>query len=117
MRGEDRAVTLHVSEAARDEINGIARWYDGQPSRYGAAFLDEVEAALLAIEANPRLHPLAEDGRPGHEDREYFIKRFKQRVVFTIIGEDVFVLTVVHAARREGSWHRRLPPDLPPEAS
>lgn len=104
---------LHVSEAARDEFNGIARWYDTRPGRYGSAFLDEVQAALLAIEANPRLYPLAEDGRPGCEDREYYIVRFKQRVIYTIRGEDAFLLTVVHADRREGSWHRRLTPGNP----
>ena len=106
-------MTLHVSDAARDEINGIAQWYDAQPTRYGSAFLDEVQAALLAIEAAPRSYPLAEDGRPGFEDREYFIARFKQRVIFTIRGEDAFLLTVVHADRREGSWHRRLTPGNP----
>lgn len=110
-------MTLHVSEAARDEINGIARWYDTQPSRYGSEFLDEVQAALLAIERNPWLCSLAEDGRPGHEDREYYIQRFKQRVIFMIIGDDVFLLTVVHASRREGSWHRNLPTDPPAEAT
>ena len=106
-------MTLHVSGAARDEINGIARWYDSQPSQYGSDFLDEVQAALLAIEANPRQYSPAEDGRPGCEDREYYIARFKQRVIFTIQGENVYLLTVVHADRREGSWHRRVPTDPP----
>lgn len=110
-------MTVHVTAAADDEITGIARRYDTQPGRYGRAFLDEVEVALAAIGANPQLHPPAEDGRPGHEDREYFIARFKQRVIFTVVRDDVFVLTVVHASRREGSWHRRVPTDLPPEAS
>jgi len=110
-------MALHVSEAAREEILGIAHWYDQQPSRYGSAFLEEVEAGLLAIEANPRLYPLAEDGRPGHEDREYYITRFKQRVIFAVVGEDAFVLTVVHASRREGAWRRNLPTDPPPETT
>jgi plasmid stabilization system protein ParE len=99
---------LHVSEAARGEINGIARWYDDQPSRYGSAFLDEIAAALRAIEVNPRLYGLADDGRPGCEDRELFIARFKQRVIFTIDREEAYLLTVVHASRKEGAWHRNL---------
>jgi len=103
-------MTLRVSEAARDEINGIARWYDERPGRYGTAFLDEVEAGLTAIELAPRMCPLAEDGRPGFEDREFFIERFEQRVIFTVRGDDVYILTVVHASRREGAWHRNLPP-------
>ena len=102
---------VHVSEEVRYEFNGIAAWYDNQPSRYGSAFLDEVGAALIAIEQNPRAHPPAEDCRPGCEDREYFIERFKQRVIYTIDNDEVFVLTVVHANRRPGAWHRRASTD------
>jgi plasmid stabilization system protein ParE len=101
---------FRVSEQARDEAAGIARWYNDRPGRYGAAFLDEFEKALTEIAANPRLHPPAEDGRDGCEDREYFITRFKQRVVYTIDDDGVLVLAVVHASRRPGSWYRRLPP-------
>jgi plasmid stabilization system protein ParE len=108
---------LHISEAARDEINGIARWYDQQPSRYGSAFLDEIEAALLAIRATPRACGLAGDGRPGCEDREYYIARFKQRVIFTIMNETAYLLTVVHASRKEGRWQESLPPNERTETS
>ena len=110
-------MTVHVSEAVRDEVSSIAQRYNTKPSRYGSAFLDEFQAALRAIEANPRLHSPAEDGRPGHEDRECYIERFQQRVIFTIIGENVYVLTVVHATRRPGAWHRNLPIDPQPEST
>lgn len=108
---------LHVSQAARDELNGIAHWYDEQPSHYGSEFLGEGEAALLAIETNPRLYGLAEDGWPGCEDRQFYIARFKQRVIFTIRGEEAYLLTVVHASRKEGAWHRQLPTKPPPESA
>jgi hypothetical protein len=101
-------VTPRITEAARDEVAGVARWYDTQPSRYGAEFLGEFEAALLAIAANPRLYPLAEDGVPGKEVREYLIERFKQRVLYLMNGEDAVVISVVHASRRPGSWRYRL---------
>lgn len=107
-------MSLRVSERVREELKGIARWYDDQPSRYGSEFLKEVEAALLAIEANPRLYSLAQDGRPGCEDREYYIARFKQRVIYTIVGDEVWLLTVVHASRREDAWHADV---KPPEAT
>lgn len=84
---------LIVSEFARDEIAGVARWYNSKPGRYGSALLDEIEKAIETIAANPRLCPPAEDGRDGFEDREYLIKRFKQRVVFTIQNEVITILS------------------------
>jgi hypothetical protein len=110
-------MTVHVSGEVRERVYAVARWYDAQQGQYGAAFLDEFQAALLRIESAPRACSPSEDGRPGHEDREFFIERFKQRVIFTIVGEDAYVLAVVHASRREGAWHRNLPTDLPPETS
>ena len=79
-------MTFFVPDFVREEILGIARWYDSQPGRYGNAFLDEVEIGLRAIRESPRIHPPAEDGREGQEDREFLISRFKQRIVFTIEG-------------------------------
>ncbi len=107
-------MTVHVSAAVRDETIRIARWYNTQPGCYGSCFLDEFEAALERIERGPRSCPPAEDGRDGHEDREYFIARFEQRVIFTVAGDDAYVLTVVHASRDERAWHRNLPEDLTP---
>lgn len=103
-------MTFVVSEQARDEAAGIARWYNAQPGRYGSAFLDEFEAALAAIAANPRLYSPAEDGRDGCEDREYFIPRFKQRVVYTIRDETITVLSVIHSSRKPGTWYVRRRP-------
>lgn len=77
-----------------------------EPVRVG--LLDEFDAALLAIAANPRLHPLAEDGVPGIEVREYLTARFDQRVIPRVLAPDVLVISVVHAARRPAAWHRRL---------
>jgi hypothetical protein len=102
-------MTVHVTAAVRELVLLIARWYDSRPGRYGSAFLDEFEAALARIEASPRACPAAEDGRAGCEDREVFIARFGQRVLFTIVDEEAYVLIVVHANLKEGAWHGKLP--------
>jgi hypothetical protein len=67
--------------------------------------------------ASPQQYSPVEDGIPGLEIREFFIERFKQRVIFQVSGEDVLVVAVTHASRREGAWHRNLPTDLPPETT
>lgn len=99
---------LRISQAAREDILRSAQWYDAQPSRYGSAFLDEVEQALKEMTTNPQLHPPVEDGIQGFEIREYFIERFQQRVIFLVRDREMIVISVVHASRREGSWHRHI---------
>ena len=104
-------MSVTVSPNAQAEATATALWYDSQPSRYGDAFNDELLAAIRKIGENPRMHPLVEDGIPGREIREFFIERFEQRVIYVVTGDDALVVTIVHASRRPGSWHRRMPPD------
>src|SRR5262245_21876221 len=110
-------MSFRISEAADQDVVAATRFYNSQPTRYGAAFRTAFAAAARAIAANPRLYAPVEDGIPDREMREYFIERFGQRVIYLVTGDDVLVVAVVHASRKEGSWHRRLPTDPPTEAS
>lgn len=96
---------LSVSELVLQEVAGIARWHQNQQARLGEEFLDAFDLALAEIEARPYLFGVADDGRIGHEDREYYLKRFRQRIIYYIVGEEVRVIAVVHAARKPGIWH------------
>ena len=104
-------MSFTVSDVATDDVMRARRNYDTKPEQNGAAFEDEVDAAFARIAESPRLHSPVEDGVPGREIREYFIKRFQQRVIYLMTGDDVLVVAVVHASRREGAWHRNLPAD------
>jgi plasmid stabilization system protein ParE len=101
-------VTFEVTEAAWEDLAAAIRFYNSKPGRHGASVRAEFERAALAIAANPRLYSPVEDEYPGVEAREFLVTRFDQRVIYTIEGEYVRVIAVVHAARRLGSWHRRL---------
>ena len=103
-------MSVTVSPAAQADVTASALWYDQQPDQYGAAFNEAVRDAVRKIGEAPRLYSPAEDGIPGREFRECFIARFQQRVIYLVTGEDVLVVAVVHALRREGAWHRNLPP-------
>jgi len=103
-------MSFTVSDVATADVMRARRQYDTKPEQNGAAFEDDVQAAFVRIAAMPRLYSPVEDGVPGREVREYFIERFQQRVIYLVTGEDVLVVAVVHATRREGAWHRNLPP-------
>lgn len=102
-------MNFDISEAAREDAAAAIRVYNSKPGRHGAAFQAEFGHAVAAIASNPQLYPLVEDGIPGLEIREYFIERFRQRVIYLISGNDVLVVAVVHSNRREGTWHGNLP--------
>lgn len=103
-------MSLTVSPEATADVIAASAAYDRKPGGYGKAFEEEVDAAFDRITQAPRLYPLVEDGVPGLEIREFFIKRFDQRVIYLVTGDDAFVVAVVHASRHEGSWHGSLPP-------
>jgi plasmid stabilization system protein ParE len=110
-------MTFEITDAAREDVAAAIRFYNSKPGRHGAAVRAEFNRAAQAIAANPRMYSPVEDEYPGVEAREFFIDRFNLRVIYIIENDHVQVIAVVHATRREGSWHRRLPTDPPTEAS
>ncbi|QJW96100.1 type II toxin-antitoxin system RelE/ParE family toxin [Frigoriglobus tundricola] len=110
-------MSFDVSANAREDVAAAIRVYNTHPEPNGGALLAEIEAAFVRIAEMPRLCSPVEDGVPGCEIREYFIERFRQRVIYLMNGDDVLVVAVVHATRRTGAWHRNLPTDPPAGAS
>ena len=97
-----------VTVAARLDLVAAVDFYDSKPERRGDDVLADFDRVVSGIAEAPRRHSLVEDSRPGFEAREGYIERFHQRVIFVILGEEAFVITVVHTSRRPGAWHRRL---------
>ncbi len=75
---------------------------------YGLAFTDLFTTATADIIANPRLYPLTSDGPRRPETRDYYIGRFRQRVIYALTATEIVILAVVHAHRRPRSWVTRL---------
>jgi hypothetical protein len=97
-----------VTTAARLDLATLMNVYDAKPERHGDDMLDEFARTLEGIGYAPRRHSPVDDPHPGFEAREGYVKRFQQRVIFVIVGDEVLVVAVVHATRRPGAWHRRL---------
>jgi plasmid stabilization system protein ParE len=110
-------VSFTVSPGATADVIAGSAAYDRQPGQYGAAFEAEVEQAYTRIAESPRMYSPVEDGIAGLELREYFIERFQQRVIYQVSGNDVLIVAVIHASRKEGAWHRNLPTDPPSETT
>lgn len=69
-----------------------------------------IETALDRIEASPRLYSPVTNPPAGYEVREYYIPRYRYRVIYYISGNDVRVIAMTHASQHDRHWIDRLTP-------
>ncbi len=101
-------MNVRTLPAAEDDATSAGDQLDEMRVGWGAAFAVEVEHAVAAIGANPRMYARTEDGPDEPENREYFIARFEYRVIYAIWKDEAVIVAVIHARRRAGSWRGRL---------
>ena len=93
-----------TTERAAQEIVDAAVWWAGERSVTQAERWDEgIRAASAGLQESAEARPVAaERTLAGYELRELHYglgSRATHRVIFTIVGETVLVLTVRHVAR------------------
>jgi toxin ParE1/3/4 len=93
-------------EAANDVIE-VANWYDTRGEGLGDRFIDEFLAVLDALSRNPLLHSRR---HPRKNIRWRYPKSFPYRIIYEVIEKEklVIVAAVLHAARHEREWKRRV---------
>lgn len=94
------SVVFH--EAAETELNDAAAYYEAENPGLGLAFIDEIEAVLHAIEANPHASPR----RSGRVRRRPLVQ-FPYSVLYSFDGTAIRILAVAHQRRRPYYWRRR----------
>ena len=98
-------VSFHSEASA--ELDAAALWYEQQQTGLGAALLDEVTFALLAIAEAPTAWPMVSKRR---RIRRFMLTRYPFALLYVAPSERVTVLAVAHTARRPFYWRaRRLP--------
>lgn len=94
-------MNVRVLTAANDEAVEATAYFELRRPGFGDDFYAEFQRALAA---SPRMYPRAEDGPDEPENREYFVARFKYRVIYAIWKEEAVIVAVLHARRQPGSW-------------
>lgn len=91
---------------AENDIVETADWYDTQRAGLGAEFIEEILSVFDALEGNPLLNC---QRHPTKNIRRY-PKRFPYRVIYEVIEDNrlVIIAAVVHAARHDRVWRRRV---------
>lgn len=92
-----------LSEPRADlDLEAAFKWYEHERPGLGLEFLDELRAAYGRIARGPL----------GYQDvgssiRRVLLRRFPYAVYFTIDGQSVVVIAVLHASRDPSEWQRR----------
>jgi toxin ParE2 len=92
---------------AQDELEEATLYYEQQQEGLGEAFAQEVEEALENIQRLPRAWTRLSD-----EVRRCRLKRFPYGVVYTLRGDDIIIVAVMHLRRRPGYYFWLVSPDL-----
>jgi plasmid stabilization system protein ParE len=96
---------LEIREEALSDIEEAVQWYEKQRPALGVDFARTVLAAIESLTANPLRHRLR-----GRRRNVRWLKsrRFPYRVVYQVSEEVITVFAVLHSARHDRHWKRRL---------
>jgi plasmid stabilization system protein ParE len=98
-----------IHPAAEQEADDAADWYEREDLALALEFARSYRAVIDDVLVRPRQYPEAEDAPEGSECRNVVrVGRFSYRIVYAVVGDDIFVLAVAHHHRRPGYWQHRL---------
>ncbi len=96
---------LDILPAAIADIAEAARWYEGQRVGLGSEFVLEVNAAVEGLAEQALLFRIRYRRK---RVRWAFPRRFPYRICYYVQGQTAHVFAVLHAARHDREWKRRV---------
>lgn len=87
------------NELAEHELNDAARYYELEQPGLGDAFITDVRRCTDAIVEHPHAGPIVLG-----TVRRRLCQRFPYALLYSVAGEEVRVLTVMHLRRRPAYW-------------
>lgn len=87
---------------ARLDFDQSFDWYVARSSRAALRFSQEVDDALARIAQDPARFPLIKA-----DFFECSIKKFPFRIIFRVLQDRIFIVSIAHAKRRPDFWSGR----------
>lgn len=98
-----------IHPAAEREAEDAAEWYGVLAAALAIEFARQYALAVDWILASPRTYSPADDGPPGVECRNLLhLGRFPYRVVYALVGDEVYFVAVAHHSQRPGYRRDRI---------
>lgn len=96
---------LEIRPYALADIAEAVGWYDEQESGLGSEFAREALEAIDALPNTPLMYRVRHTRKNVRWKR---LDRFPYRIVFRIEDNLITVLAVLHSARHDRQWRKRL---------
>ena len=97
-------IVIFRPHAVEDVIEAAA-WYEAHAPGLGEQLIDEILTATHRAQENPELFAIVR--REGNV-RRVLTNRFPYRISFSVVGETLYVHAVLHGARHDRRWTKRL---------
>ena len=96
---------LVVRPEVDHDLQIAEEWYEQQQSGLGHEFLRDVRATIERLLRNPLIYRVRYGPRPV---RWAYTRRFPYRIIFHISDDTVIIDTVIHGARHDRRWKKRV---------
>jgi len=96
---------LEIRPDALFDIEKAAEWYEAQQAGLGVDFARTVMAAIETLLESPLIYQIRERRRAV---RWFLPPRFPHRIVYRVRDHLITVFAVLHTARHDREWRRRL---------
>ena len=96
---------LVVRPEVDNDLQEAEAWYEQQQPGLSNDFLREVRGAMSRLPRNPLLHRIR---HRRLQVRWFYPRRFPYRIIFRVAGDAVIIYAVIHAARHDREWRKRL---------
>ena len=93
---------LEAEVAVELEVEAAFEWYEGEEPNLGIEFLEQVRSTYYRILENPLAYQELRSGI-----RRALTRQFPYAIYFSIEGETILILAVLHTARDPAEWQRR----------
>ena len=94
---------FEAEAAVEFDVEAAFDWYESEERGLGLEFLEQLRAAYLRILGNPLGYQELRSGI-----RRALTRKFPYAVYFSIEGDLILVLAVLHTARDPAEWQRRI---------
>jgi plasmid stabilization system protein ParE len=95
-------VRVTFNELAERELNDAAQYYELERPGLGAVFIAEVQRCTDSISAHPHAATIVRG-----DIRRRLCQRFPYGLLYSVVGDEIRVLAVMHLRRRPGYWAGR----------
>jgi len=96
-------VSWEFHPEALEEYREAARYYAARDTQLAARFVEAVEDAIRRIVESPSSWRILEDGV-----RRCLTRVFPYGVLYSVEGDHILIVAVMHGSRDPGYWRHRL---------